>query len=325
MLVFLKTSEEAQSQDDILFTYVAPTATVTDIAASFNSDSAAYQVIVTGTGLDASIELVIDDITQSLVSFSSTSATFNVVGLNGVTTSNVKVFTSQGYPEGMEIAHSLTFLPTLLSISPSAGSSAGSWVTVTGSGFGPSTLGLNIKAGTQVLCSQVEIVSYGVFNCLTKPIAFTSSTALSMTINGAAVSSTSSATYSQSVLYPVTSSSLSGVTITFTGSNFPTDGSFTASATFGGVAASSTTVVSSTSVEATWTATGIAAASEVPVLIFTSSDLSHWHIAQAASTITHTLAVTQSNALSCSYGGGCQYSVTADGLYATLLNSQNSL
>jgi hypothetical protein len=62
--VFLKTSEEAQSQDDILFTYVAPTATVTDIAASFNTDSATYQVIVSGTGLDATTELVIDGITQ---------------------------------------------------------------------------------------------------------------------------------------------------------------------------------------------------------------------------------------------------------------------
>jgi hypothetical protein len=30
----------------------------------------------------------------------------------------------------------------------------------------------------------------------------------------------------------------------------------------------------------------------VPVLIFTSSDLTHWHVAQAANTITHTLTVT---------------------------------
>lgn len=82
------------------------------------------------------------------MTFDSASATFNVVGLNAVTTSNVKVFTSEGYPEGMEIAHSLTFQPALLSISPSSGSSAGSWVTVTGSGFGPQTEGLNVKAGT---------------------------------------------------------------------------------------------------------------------------------------------------------------------------------
>lgn len=117
------------------------------------------------------------------------------------------------------------------------------------------------------------------FHCLTNPIAFTTSTALILTLNNTAIASTVTASYSQSVLYPVTSSTLSGETITFTGSNFPTDGSYIASATFGGVAASTVTVVDSTSVEATWTTTGIAAASEAPVLIFTASDLSHWHMA----------------------------------------------
>lgn len=148
LLVFLKTSEEAYSASEIYFTYQAPVATVTDIQASYNSLTNKHQVVVTGTDLDASVELFIDGIAQEFVSYDSTSATFNVVGLNSVTSSKIQVFTSAGYPEGMEIEHTLSLQPTLISASPSVGSSSGSWVTFTGSGFGPQTQGLNIKAGS---------------------------------------------------------------------------------------------------------------------------------------------------------------------------------
>lgn len=60
------------------------------------------------------------------------------------TASDIKVFTSQGYPAGMEKVVPLFFTPALLLINPTTGSSGGTWITVTGSGFGPETAGLNI-------------------------------------------------------------------------------------------------------------------------------------------------------------------------------------
>lgn len=44
----------------------------------------------------------------------------------------------------MEKVVPLFFTPALLSINPTTGSSGGTWITVTGSGFGPETASLNI-------------------------------------------------------------------------------------------------------------------------------------------------------------------------------------
>lgn len=44
----------------------------------------------------------------------------------------------------MEKVVPLFFTPALLLINPTTGSSGGTWITVTGSGFGPETAGLNI-------------------------------------------------------------------------------------------------------------------------------------------------------------------------------------
>lgn len=44
-----------------------------------------------------------------------------------------------GYPEGAEIAHTLSFVPALHGIVPDVGNTGGSDIVVTGSGFGPKT------------------------------------------------------------------------------------------------------------------------------------------------------------------------------------------
>lgn len=58
---------------------------------------------------------------------------------------SIEIYSQEGYPEGADLIGSLEFTPTLLSISPSSGSSAGSWIKVTGTGFGSETTGLNIQ------------------------------------------------------------------------------------------------------------------------------------------------------------------------------------
>jgi len=68
LLVFLKTSEEAASEQSILFNFVAPKAEVLDIRAEFDTTTLSYQVFVDGTLLDESVQLVIDGLEQELVS-----------------------------------------------------------------------------------------------------------------------------------------------------------------------------------------------------------------------------------------------------------------
>jgi hypothetical protein len=51
-------------------------------------------VTVTGTGFDSSIELYVDGYLQQLNTYTATSAVFDVVKINDVVTSNIKVYTS---------------------------------------------------------------------------------------------------------------------------------------------------------------------------------------------------------------------------------------
>ena len=71
-----------------------------------------------------------------------TSATFNVINALDSVVTDIQVISDEGYPEGYDLIGVLEFIPTILSIKPSSGSSAGSMLMVTGSGFGPSTKGL---------------------------------------------------------------------------------------------------------------------------------------------------------------------------------------
>jgi len=136
LLVFLKTSEEAKSAEEIMFTYSEPAAEVTDMVAVFDETSFSHQVLVSGSGIDSTINLWIDGIEQELVSQTSTEAIFKVINLNGVSSDDVQVYTSEGLPTGADIAHQLDFEPAVFSISPAVGSAGGSLIHVVGSGFG---------------------------------------------------------------------------------------------------------------------------------------------------------------------------------------------
>ena len=65
--------------------------------------------------------------------------------------------------------------PTLVSISPSVGSSGGQNLTVTGVGFGADTEGLNLAIGGVEICETVSIIEYGWFSCFTKAMEIQSS------------------------------------------------------------------------------------------------------------------------------------------------------
>jgi len=62
LIVFLKTSEEAATLDgeDIIFSYESPMTEIADIEVFFDEQSFSHKVVVTGTGIDETIDLWID-------------------------------------------------------------------------------------------------------------------------------------------------------------------------------------------------------------------------------------------------------------------------
>lgn len=241
---------------------------------------------------------------------------------------NIQVYTSEGYPEGSEITHSLDVAPALLAIDPPIGSSAGSKIKVTGSGFGTSTA-IGLKAGSADLCASVEIFEFGSFYCYTNAIEVANGTAITITVDGSANADSfiaGDASYQQTEMITITDISTSGNVITFTGTSFPTS-DYTGSAQLNGVSADTVVINSATEAVAAWTTTGVPTATTAPTLTFTHTDgYALDATVDSAVVFNVTQDVTSSTAsLECSFAGGCTYSIESDGLYATLLNSANQI
>jgi len=126
---------------------------------------------------------------------------------------HVEVFTSEGYPTGAGSLPYLELTPSLLSISPLVGSAGGSQIIVTGTGFGLGTQGLNLVDSTnKLICSKVDVLSYGSFSCLTNPAVITDGSGIKLAygtkrINSQNVAATS---YTQSASIVLTSATISG-------------------------------------------------------------------------------------------------------------------
>lgn len=330
IIVFLRTSEEAHTPngDDILFTYVTPTAEVTDIQVAFNDADFKHQVVVTGTGFDDTIQLFVDGHEQTLVSQSPTEATFDLVNIDGAVSTNIQVFNSMGYPEGSEIEHAIDVPLALLLIEPAVGSTGGSIIKVTGSGFGTLTEGLNLLADGVELCESVEITAYGSFLCHTNQIEVANGAQILIAIDGEANLDSfvaSDVAYEQAESITIVSASVSGNTVTFQGTGF--DASLTGKATLNGVEADSVTINSETQAVASWSTTGVPTATVVPTLTFEHAD-GYSHHASVGSSVTFEnvhVVTASTSALDCSFAGGCHYAIESDGLYGSLLNSANEV
>ena len=73
-------------------------------------------------------------------------------------------------------------VPTLVSISPSTGSSGGTLITVTGTAFGVNTADVTLvnESSGEDVCQSVTITGYGSFTCLTKVMEISSSDSLQL-------------------------------------------------------------------------------------------------------------------------------------------------
>ena len=72
------------------------------------------------------------------------SVTFKVTFAKDETSNDVRVYFKDGLPANYQQFSSISMTPALISISPSTGSSGGTLITVTGTGFGTDTDGVNL-------------------------------------------------------------------------------------------------------------------------------------------------------------------------------------
>ena len=235
--------------------------------------------------------------------------------------------------------------PTLVAISPSTGSSGGTLITVKGTGFGTSTKGVNLvlSSGTEI-CKTVTLIKYGEFTCLTKAMEIQSTSVLKLktasgsyacgnTINAAACK------YSQTNAGSPTVTAVSATnptTFQVTGTGFPTSG-HSAVVVISNVQSSAAIINSSTSITATFdSGVPVVSGAVVPTIKFVPSagsrrladitDQDDQTIAYLSNvSFTNAVSVTDSTTgLSCSFQGGCVYSVTAAGLTSTLKSDPTS-
>ena len=174
---------------------------------------------------------------------------------------NVQIYFADGLPTGYADFTSVTVVPSLVSVSPSSGSFGGTLITVTGTGFGVDTQDVNLiheTSGTEI-CSEVEVLSYGTFTCLTVSLEISASDNLYLKTASGSYSCANSLNsaechfeQAQASSPSVTGASIaSSSTIAIEGTDFPTS-DYDVIVVFKGVESDSAVINSDTSVTATF-------------------------------------------------------------------------
>mmetsp|Transcript_29262 Transcript_29262/g.28379 ORF Transcript_29262/g.28379 Transcript_29262/m.28379 type:complete len:199 (-) Transcript_29262:1564-2160(-) len=187
-------------------------------------------------------------------------------------------------------------------------------------GVGVSTTDLNFVTDSgEVLCNEVEIPSSGVVICKTNELTIADGNAIEVTVGSTAYGCAGVCDYSTSTVNPtITSNSLSGdqVTVTITGSGLLLSG-FDAIVTYKGVQASSSTIDSDTQVTATFDY-GLPLSDDDAIvsLFYQSQSTEEGHFALDAQPLSNAVVISGSTSsdITCSFAGGCELSVTLNGL-----------
>lgn len=346
VLTFLGTSEEAENLIDNTFEFSEPAAAITAMTNAFDPDTNTQVITVEGSGFGSDtsgIDFYIDGVKQTVSTAADTSMSVPIDGMLDETSADVQIYFPDGLPTGYADYTSVTVVPTLVSISPSSGSAGGTLLTVTGTGFGVNTQDVNLThgpSGTDI-CEEVNMIGYGTFTCLTTAMEITSGDALTLKTASGSYSCGNTSTpddcnYEQlNASSPaVTAASVSSSsTITIEGSAFPISG-YDVIVVYKNVESSSAVIESDTAITATFdNGVPISDSESAPSVRFVPSsrrrrlmslsdaDLQLIALPQDI-TVTNTLSVTDSTSgLTCSFQGGCSYTVTAAGLTASLTDS----
>lgn len=189
------------------------------------------------------------------------------------------------------------------------------------------------ESGAEI-CQTVTLTKYGEFTCLTKAMEIPTTSTLRLktaagfygcanTLNAADCKYTQTNAASPKI----TAVSITNpTTLEVTGSGFFTS-AYTAVVVISNVESSTAVINSATSVTATFTnGIPVGASAMVPTLKFVPSTGNALMVAYVTGvSLTNALSVTaSSSAVSCSFQGGCAYSVTANGLTSLLKSDPTS-
>ena len=148
VVVSIRTQADARSDIPMLFDYVQPSATMTDLEQIFFKTLNSQLYIMTGTGFTendlTSVSLYIENIPQETYTVSSTRIQFKAINTLDYYSKKVFVYFADGLPIGYSSFTRVIMTSSLYSITPSIGSSSGTLVTISGTGFGLNTKNLNV-------------------------------------------------------------------------------------------------------------------------------------------------------------------------------------
>lgn len=356
-LVFLSTSEEAQADVDTAWTFSSPAASVSSLTGSYDTTNnvATAQLLGAGFPVDdlTGVTLFIDGVAQETTSVTETGAAFTITHMEGSSSDNVQIYFADGLPTGYELITSFSVTPGIVSLYPATGGAGGSLITVTGVGFGTTTEGLNlhhVESGMD-LCLEVELIpfndltvgvsGYGSFTCLTMPMAIAVTDTIMLVMDGQQYSCLNEFSASSCFIELTESASplVTGATVTsatdvtIAGSGMSQMAGWTAMAYYKGVFSDVQTISSDTEINISFENGIPISENEEPIYLGWMFDngenvsiiIASYEDGVDAVSLTNPLVLGDSTLdLTCSYQGGCAYTVTAPGISSNLLDSTNT-
>ena len=351
VVVFLKTSEEAQCPGETCkWKYTSTLPKITAFTSEFDADSASWRVKVVGTGMRDKADsgpvsdLQINKVSQKMVSHTDTMAVFEITKVEDLESKDVNLFFPVGIPDGHDLVRAgVKVEPKLMMITPNDATPGSVLMTAIVPGLGSKipTKDLELVDGTgRAVCrTDVKFVEYGKISCWTRREDYKDYTDIKLKHGDKTIECSNTdkkkcqfKAFNEGKIWPkVDSVKVVGNTIEFTGDNFYTAG-YTPSATYNFIAASSVNVESKTKAVATFVG-------GVPFLVkedqsrderanldfkLDGSDTIFRAInsGEAVRDVKNEFSLTSSDAVSCSFNGGCTLGMKGTAGLKTMLTSK---
>ena len=318
------TTEGGPSSEFSSFTYITPP-NITSISPLTGSTAGGTSVTITGTSFTGETSVTFDGLAATTINVVNSTTITCVTPAHNAGAVGI-IVTSEGIPSGEFSSFTYITPPNITGILPSSGSTLGGTnVTITGTNFtGATSVTFDGLAAT-----TINVVNSTTITCIT-PAHSSGEVGIIVTTGGGPSSEFSSFTYITSPnitgISPLTGSTAGGTSVTITGTSF----TGATLVTFGGVAATSLSIVDSTTITCITPARATAGA--VGVIVTTGGGPSN-----TFASFTYILPpnIKSMTPPSVSRVGGTTVtitgtnfigatSVTFDGLSATSLNIVNS-
>ncbi|MGE4254461.1 MAG: IPT/TIG domain-containing protein [Xanthobacteraceae bacterium] len=230
-----------------LYNYVVPAPTVTSVGPGSGTTLGGTSITITGNHLTGATAVTIGGTAATSFAVVNDTTITAITPVHAAGIVNVAVTTAGGTGTGAALYSYVTPAPTMTSVDPASGSTlGGTTVTITGT---------NLTGATTVTFGGVPASSFSVVNSTTisavAPAHAAGLVNVAVTTPGGTVTLASSYTYvtpapTITTILPTSGTALGGTTVTITGTNL----TGASAVTFGGVPASSITVVNASTITA---------------------------------------------------------------------------